>query len=136
MRLAVRRVCIFGVGILAPIDTTQARAQLRPTSIEARLALGHDSNLLDISDAERQSFETGDAGAIFAVDRMSDQFVQGELGVEWQAPRSRAGRPSFGLSWERRQYLHNAIKSENQLGARVRVRPEKGIYVELQGGYR
>ena len=136
MRLSVRSVCILGAGVLAPFATTPARALPRPAVIEARLVLGHDSNLLDISDFERQSFETRAPGTVFAVNRMSDQFVQGEVEVEWQAPRSIVGRPRFGLSWERRQYLHSPIKNEDRLRAGLRVRLAKGTDVELQGGFR
>jgi hypothetical protein len=104
--------------------------------LEMRLSLGHDSNLLDLSDLERASFTSGGDSTFFAVDRLSDQFFQGELEVEWRSPRAIAGRPRIRLGWERRQYLHNAIKSEDHLLMGLQVQPRSGTRLDLEAGFR
>lgn len=104
--------------------------------VEARLWLGHDSNLLDLSEVDRESFETGNPLEFFAVDRMSDQFAQGEVGIEWEPPRPAALRPTLSLAWERRQYFFNPIKTEDQFAAGLATRPAKGTRVDLQAAFR
>ena len=136
MRLPAALACVLGAGLVAPFAASPAGALPRFARVEARLWLGHDTNLLDISDVERESFATGDPRTLFAVDRMSDQFVQGELGVEWEAPKSVAGRPSLGLGWERRQYLHSPIKSEDELRAELRARLAKGTRMDARARFR
>ena len=77
-----------------------------------------------------------DPRTFFAVDRMSDQFAQGEIGVEWEAPKTVAGRPSLSLGWEHRQFLHNPIRNEDQVTAGLRVRLGKGTRADLRAGFR
>src|SRR5688500_6146143 len=75
-----------GLALLSPARSSAATATpLAPARVEARLSFGHDSNLLDISDLDRESFGRGDEAAFFAVNRLSDQFCEGELGAEWRA---------------------------------------------------
>lgn len=132
-------------GVIAWLVTTslimtctadQAFSDPGVVGLEARLWIGYDSNLLDISDLEQASFENGNPNTFFAVDSMSDQFVQGQLAVGWEAPRTVTLRPRLEFSWERRQYLHNAIRSEDELTADLRVRPAAGTRIDLQAAFR
>ena len=107
-----------------------------PTALEARLWLGHDSNLLDLSDLERGAFANGGDGFYFAVDRMADQFSEGELALEWKAPKRVRDRPSLRLGWERRQYWNNPIKSEDDLALGIAVRPGERTRVEVEAHLR
>jgi hypothetical protein len=135
--VVIATVGLLGGGLLlCAARSSEAKASYFVPDLEARLSLGHDSNLLDISDLERAAFESGDDGAFFVVDRMSDQFCEGELGVEWKAPRLFAGRPSLRLGWERRQYMNNPIKSEDHLTLGMRVRPGERMHVEVEAGLR
>ena len=127
---------ILAGGLIVPCATIAAGARSIAPNIEARLWLGYDSNLLDLSDLERRAFETRDSSKYFVVDRMFDQFVEGELGVDWEALRQLAGRPEFQLGWERRQYFHNPIRSEDRFGARLRVRPARGTRLEFEAALR
>ena len=108
---------------------------LLPARWEARFTLGHDSNLLDISDFEQATFGVPGTSTFFAVDRLSDQFGEGEAEAEWRAD-DLGGRPRLRLSWERRQYLHNPIKSEDHLTLGLRLRPAGSSRVDLKAEYR
>jgi hypothetical protein len=136
MRRLVAVCCVLGTALPALSPTKAAHALPGLMRVDARLWLGHDSNLLDISDPERALFENGDEGAFFAVDRMSDQFFQGDLRVEWEVNRGIVERPSLRLGWERRQYVHDPIKSEDQLTLGVRTRPGERTRLDLQAGLR
>jgi hypothetical protein len=120
----------------APRWCPASAADFAPQVLEARVWLGHDSNLLDLSDLERASFAAGDDAFHFAVDRMSDQFWEGELTLEWKAARRIRGRPSFRLGWERRQYWHNPIKSEDDLTLGFSARPGERTRVQVEARLR
>jgi hypothetical protein len=129
-------VAIAGCGIFSLASPIAASAAAwSPARVEGRLWLGHDSNLLDLSDVDRGLFGRGDPSAFFAVDRMSDQFWEGELRGEWRAPKSFL-RPSLTIGWERLHYLHNPIRSEDVLSLGLRVRPAEKTRVDIETLFR
>ncbi len=128
-----RRRAFTTLALLAAIGVSpgSGAAGLLPPSLETRLSLGHDSNLLDASDAERAAFAAGDPGSFFVVSAMRDQFLEGEAQGEWRLPNLLAGRPSLGLQYQRRQYLHNPIRSTDRLALDGRLRPAARTRIDL-----
>jgi hypothetical protein len=136
-RLLIAAASAFGVA-LVPWDVPSAVAGSNKGGIrlETRLSLGYDSNLLDLSDVERNSFPGGGDSTFFVVDRMSDQFLQGEIEVEWKSSRAVPARPDVRVGWQRRQYLHNAIKSEDHLVLGLQLQPLPSTSVDIEAGIR
>ena len=93
-------------------------------SVQTRLDIGHDSNLLDASDGERAAFESHDPRSFFVVSAMHDEFLEGALAARWQL-EGRA-RTRLEARFERRQYLYNPIRSVEIFGLEGRVRAARG----------
>jgi hypothetical protein len=102
-----------------------ASVELRPEQVEATMSLGYDSNLLDASDAELRSFEGGDPGALFVVDRMEDAFVLGEVEGEWALGRPLGLKTKLTAGYARAQFLHNSIKSEDSYTIEIQAKPSQ-----------
>jgi hypothetical protein len=136
LRLAPGLAAGLAAALLAPATAPDARASWRPQGLEVRLFAGHDSNLLDASDAEREAFRLGDPDALFVVDRMADSFLEAGLEGEWRPGRLFGRQPSLLLGYQRRQFIHNPIKNEERVAAELRVRPGAGTRVDLEASLR
>src|SRR5262247_2394442 len=101
-----------------------------PSALEVEATIGHDTNLLDASNAERIAFQTHDPESFFVVNAMRDQFLDGRARGEWRLPRLLAGRPSLSLEYERRQYLDNPVKSTDRVAVETRLRLASGTRMD------
>lgn len=113
-----------------------AGAGLRPESADVSFATGHDSNLLDASDAERQAFEQRDPATLFAVNRMQDYFLEMGLAAEWPLGRPLGWKTKLDTRYERTQFLYNPIRSQDQYRLRVQSRSPAGTRVTLEATHR
>lgn len=113
-----------------------AAADLRPESVTAACGVGYDSNLLDASDAERLAFEQEDPGTLFAVNRMQDYFLELGLEAEWPMGRPLGWKTKLDARYERAQFLHNPIKSQDELRLRLQARSRAGTRVALGATHR
>ena len=106
-----------------------ARAGLKPREVNAELLGGYDTNLLDASSAEIRAFETQDPGSYFVVHRMQDAAMT--MGVDGRWPLPGAGKTDVRLRYERINYLHEAIRSENHYSLLWRTQPNPGTRVDF-----
>jgi len=133
MRLGAHRMAPRAmVALLAAVATPSgAKGGIGPATAEVQLAIGHDSNLLDASDAERSAFSARDPESFFVVSSMRDQFLDGAIRGEWRLPRLSAGHPGLAFEYQRRQYLNNPIKSTERFTLESRLRPASHTRVNL-----
>ena len=116
---------------VAPEPSRAGVEKALPQEFDARLSVGHDSNLLDASDGERASFASHDPKSFFVVSSMSDQFVEGEIRGVWRLRHFLAGRPSLRLGYLHRQYLDNPIKSGDHYALEAQARPAARTRVDV-----
>lgn len=143
MRPPLGLVIVAGA-LLALSSGGAMAAELRPRSVQAGLFGGYDSNLLDASDGEINAFETGDPGSFFVVDRMDDQVLDLDLEARWDVGRIAGLKSDLRLGYERVQYLHESIRSENRylvdwrsrLGPSSRFQARFGHTPQIYGRHR
>ncbi len=93
-----------------------------PNELQATLQMGHDSNLLNASDAERDAFENASPEAFFVVDSMEDVFLQTALEGSWRLGRLGRMKQKLTLGYERIQFMENPIKSEESFALTYQLR--------------
>lgn len=110
--------------------------ELVPGEMEGRFLFGHDSNLLDASDAERYTYDSSSPEAFFVVDGMEDQFFELVWEGTWELGRTAGAKHEFGFGYERKQFLHNPIKSEEAFAGTYYLRPGGDLRFALEAQYR
>ncbi|MBM4116924.1 hypothetical protein FJ251_04150 [bacterium] len=110
-------------------------AGLQPAEAALGIRLGHDSNLLDASDAERAAFAAGAPGTLFAVDAMTDRFLDLAAQARWTLGRPLGVKTQLAGDYERRQYIGNAIVSRERFGIELLGRLAGRTRVGLKLGY-
>jgi len=103
--------------------------------VSARLQCGHDANILNASDAEREAFETESDDAYFVVDRMEDAFLDLELQADWHLGRLAGVKWKGKTRYRRAQYFHAPIKTENDYRLMLQVRPHPSSRVRIGLGH-
>jgi hypothetical protein len=125
---------VLGVVAWSSLAGNHANAGLN--TLEAQLDFGHDGNLLNASDAERQAFAENDPDAFFVVSSMDDLFLRGRVEAEWGLGRPLGLKTKLRTEYERLQYFENDIKSENALAAKLYSRLLRSSRLGMLAYYR
>jgi hypothetical protein len=126
---------LFGCAALAIVPVASA-FDARPRAVDMELLGGYDANLLDASDAELHAFETGDPSELFVVKRMEDAFVDLATTGRWNTGRILGSPAELRLGYERLQYLHENIRSEDGYAVDARLWNEPSTRLRLRGEFR
>ncbi len=137
LRTTLLRVAVLGAAVLgtAVPGSTAGALELVPEEMEGRVLFGHDSNLLDASDAERRAFASASPEAYFVVDDMEDEFLAFAWEGTWELGRAAGAKHEIGLGYERKQFLNNSIKSEEAFAGTYQLRPSGDLRFGLEVQY-